>query len=258
MRKHVAMVGSLFAGAAMLTAVAVTPASAAPTASAVVLSPTSLDFTAIGQSAPVVAGLDSNCPNVIDASKGQAFDISATGGDGSVATVTRTSSVGSRQNCADTINFSVTAVGCGTTTWTFLPVVVNKNNFAEPGLQKKVQSTTFTVTVTDPNCVTTPPPSGGQRAAAPAVANAYINANGARDSFTLLCTNGSYKKFGKTWRGALINDVAAGMPKPESIKDDTSYFPTDGDWSQYVIDGVTALCSGSSPSAAFPAPTPAA
>src|SRR2546423_365206 len=63
----------------------------------------------------------------------------------------------------------------------------------------------------------------GKSGNSPAVANALINTV---DGLASACQKGR----GKNWRGDVISTIANNMPKPESIKDDLSVYPTDADW----------------------------
>lgn len=40
----------------------------------------------------------------------------------------------------------------------------------------------------------------------------------------------------------MISDLAGWMPKPESIKDDPTVFPTDASWVNYVTNQVDYYC----------------
>jgi hypothetical protein len=191
-----------------------------------------LDVVNAPTSTSVNVKLDSNC---IAAFKvGQSYTITAVSSDPGIATVSP--SVSNALQCAGSgANFTVTAVCNGTTTLNFEPVAGPK------GIQDKVAGTTVSVTVTNATsatCGTTPPPGGGTRPAAPAVANAYLNANSA---LVAACKT-AFASSKNAWRGALISTIADWMPKPESIKDDTTAYPTANDWISYVQAKVNALC----------------
>jgi hypothetical protein len=64
-----------------------------------------------------------------------------------------------------------------------------------------------------------------------------------------LATQCQAKFPGKNWRGTVISTIADAMPKPESVKDDLTRFPTDADWVGFVktnlgsFGGLYGLCN---------------
>lgn len=245
MRKPMTLLRRAVVTAAVITAggatIGVQAAKAAPPASSLVASPTalSLDVAGVGNpsSAPVSVQLDpSTCLNVFTA--GQTYTITANSSDTTGATsVTGDSGplqcAPARQGVATSATFTVTAV-CPATSATiyFAPVS------GPPAIQKKLSGTSVAVTVTDTSnsCTVIPPPPtpGGPNPAAPAVTNAYLNANSAVAG-TCQSTIG-----GRNWRGQLLSFIAHWMPRPESVKD--TYFTDSNDWILYVETEVNQAC----------------
>ena len=181
-------------------------------------------------SANVVVGLDSNCPNAV--AHGQSYGIAP---DVSPYVSVSPASV-SGLKCGQTATFAISGVAATPTGGIDLPF--NPVNSA-PGQQRKLGGTTVHVVVIDTTgggCTTDCPTASG-RPAAPAVANAYL---GDDPGLVSACK----ATFGaKAWRGTVISKVADWMPKPESIKDDTTVFPEDSDWIIYVQTAVNGLCN---------------
>lgn len=207
-----------------------------------------LDLSGVN-TAQVNVGLDSNCINALGAPGKNSPTYSVLVGtyDTTIVTVTGTSSSYKCSNAGATFTF--TGMACGTANVPFDPAVANAGGQDPGGLQNKLGGTSVDVTVIDslsldPNCggqINNPPPGG--RPAAPAVANHYLNFV-VDSSYIASCkhTVGG----GSNWRGIVISDVAAWMPLPESIKDDTSVFPNDWDWYSFVYSAVNAICGGTS------------
>src|SRR5439155_18017935 len=114
------------------------------------------------------------------------------------------------------------------------------------GQQNKMAGTVVPVTVTD-NSATCGGGGGGggggtgDRPAAPAVANAYLNAS---DS-TVLSACKAAVGGAKSWRGDLISFIASSMPKPESNKEapPVGAFTSADDWISYVVSEVNTKCA---------------
>jgi hypothetical protein len=97
------------------------------------------------------------------------------------------------------------------------------------------------VTVTDPadpTCSSGPPPVHSGRPAAPAVTNRYLRSSSTAYSATCKATLGGTA----SWHGILIRKVTKWMPKPESVKDNHTRFPTDDSWINYVTAQVDIFC----------------
>lgn len=208
----------------------------AATVSSLIATPNPVNLVVGGSAQQVTVVLDSNCPNAL----GNGLSYSITNGSYDTGIVT-ISGVSGSYHCGDAgATFTFTPVACGTTSVTFEPVVGNKNGQNPRGIQNKVSGVTVPVNVTDPlnpGC-TGGTNQGGDRPAAPAVANMYLNASDA--AYIKACR----QHVGGTsnWRGIVISDIAGWMPTPESIKDDTSVFPTDADWVDYVTNQVDYYC----------------
>src|SRR4051794_20598127 len=154
-------------------------ASANPVVSTLVATPSpasNIDVSVAPTSTTVNVALDNQCSNAFNV--GQNYAITATSANTGVATVAP--GVSGALNCssvkgsATSATFTLTAVCNGTTTVNFLPVAGPK------GLQDKVAGTSVNVTVTNTaaaTCGGTTGGGGGTRPAAPAVTNAYLNAN---------------------------------------------------------------------------------
>jgi len=71
-----------------------------------------------------------------------------------------------------------------------------------------------------------------------AVANHYLN--NSDNAYLSHCK--STVGGGKDWRGRVITAITAWMPLPESIKNDTTLYPTDDDWINYVTAQVDVIC----------------
>ena len=227
-----------------------TAAIAAPTVSTLQVSPTPINVTFPGSSNVSVALDPATCSPALDG--GLSYNAIASTANSATATVgIGTPSTGI--HCDGSISFTVTAAGCGDTTATFTPVAYNKNGKLVPGANKKLAGTTVAVHVTGTGCSIggneVPPPTG-TNPAAPAVANQYINEQLGTDYTPFTCANLGYKKAGKQWRGALIRDVAAWMPRPESVKDNTAIFANSGAWVDFVTTAVDDLCAGNPAAAA--------
>jgi hypothetical protein len=231
-----------------------TAAIAAPTVSMLQLTPAGTINVTFPGSTNVSVALDpATCPAALDG--GLSYNAIASTANSATATV----GIGAPStgiHCDGSISFTVTATGCGDTTATFTPVAYNKNGKLVPGANKKLAGTTVGVHVTGDGCViggNEVPPPAGTNPAAPAVANQYINEQLGTDYAAFTCANGGYKKAGKLWRGALIKDVAAWMPRPESVKDNTAIFATSGDWVDFVVSEVDSLCASTGNIPFFPA-----
>jgi hypothetical protein len=223
-----------------------TGAASAATVSNLIATPNAVSLTVGGASQPVTVALDSNCPNAL--TNGLSYSIATGSYNGTVVSVAGASG---SYHCGDTgATFTFTPVACGSTSITFQPIVGNKGGQNPAGAQKKVGGVTVPVTVTDPlnpTCSGGGGGGGGNRPAAPAVANMYLNSSDA--AYIKACR----QHVGGTnnWRGIVISSVAGWMPLPESIKDDTSIFPTDADWVNYVTAQVDYYCGA----AATPQPS---
>jgi hypothetical protein len=194
-------------------------------------------------SASVTVGLDANCQNAISATK---YTIVP----GTSPYVSVSPSMSSLLKCGQTYTFTVTGTAV-TASSTLAFDAVAKNQ----GLQKKIGGTTISIVVIDTSgttsdCTQTNScPTNIGRPAAPAVANALLNTV---DGLASSCQ----KVFkGKDWRGNVISTIANAMPKPESVKDDLSLYPTDADWVAFVksslgsnaaspFSGLYGLCGG--------------
>jgi hypothetical protein len=219
----------------LLGATAVAGHADPPPDSVLLADPTSVtvnvyDTPALGDpahTATVTLGLDPNCSNAIGVTK-----YTIVPGVSSYVSVSPASSAA--LDCDDTATFTVTGVAVTPasppdTLLNFAAVAANN------GLQKKIGGTNIVIVVVDTTpeggggCeqTSTCPPSG-ERPAAPAVANAYLNSN---PQAAAAC-KAAYGT--KDWRGRVISKVAADMPKPESVKDDTDEYPLDSDWINFV------------------------
>ncbi|MGH9008739.1 MAG: hypothetical protein ACRDYF_02715 [Acidimicrobiia bacterium] len=175
-------------------------------------------------SASVVVGLDLNCSQATEATQ---YSIVA-----GTSTFVSVSGVSGLLDCGSTATFTVTGMAptpIGGAFLHFEPVAKNK------GLQKKVHGIDIPIvvidtsgTISDCNLTDTCPVNNG-RPAAPAVANAYLNTN---SQAAAACKSAYNNK--KDWRGRVISKVADTMPKPESIKDDLTAYPTDAAWVNFV------------------------
>lgn len=211
-------------------------ATAAPTVSNLVATPNPVNLTVGGSAQAVTVALDSNCPNAL----GTGLSYSVTYGSYDTTIVTISGTSGS-YHCGDAgATFTFTPVACGTTSVTFDPVVGNKGGVNPSGVQNKVAGVTVPVTVTDPNNPTCSGGTnqGGDRPAAPAVANMYLNSSDS--AYIKACRQ--HVGGGSNWRGIVISDIAGWMPLPESIKDDLTVFPTDASWINYVTARVDYYC----------------
>jgi hypothetical protein len=199
-------------------------------------------------SAGVTVGLDpTTCLNVFN--NGQTYTVAAVSGNTSTASVSPANSAALHcSTAAPTFTISVTPQSCaalGSTTIDFTPVA------GPPGIQDKLHGTSVAVTVTDQSGLCTSggggTTGGGGVPAAPAVANAYLDASPA---VTAACQ----AAFGtKSWRGNLISFIAGWMPKPESVKDNSSIFGN-GQWVDYVTTEVNHKCHIAAPDSFDPTP----
>ena len=241
---HARVVRYTVAGGLAASLVLLAPgASAAPPSSSLVATPTSVSLDIGGPtSAPVSVGLDAGCLNVFI--HGQAYSVASVSQNTAVATASPDVSPGI--HCGDTTSVTVAtsaysanptaacaAVAASPTTVTFTPVA------GPSGIQKKLVGTSIQVTVTNTGGLLCGGGGGGgggggSNPAAPAVANAYLNANAALSAACKAAFGNS-----KSWRGALISSIAGWMPKPESVKDDASLYP---DWVGFVQDHVNTVC----------------
>ncbi len=242
------------AAAVVTVATMVSVASAAPPHSTLVSTPSTVTFDISSATVQNVAvGLDSGCQNVFV--KGQTYSITANSENTSVATVNPPAS--GALNC----NFNGTNPTATFTISTYSyssdptkacnavagsPTAVDFTPVAGPyGIQKQLSGAQVAVTVTDTTnlCGGDQNPGGGGggdiRPAAPAVANGYLNASPAAYD---ACKATFSPSAGKGWRGATISAIAAWMPKPESVKEDTTIFPDASDWVAYVRSEVDHLC----------------
>lgn len=251
-----ALIGGLAAAAAGM-AVLAPAASAVPAShvSSLVSATTEVDLTIPLLQPPtprptqnVTVNLDpATCPQALDG--GLTYGVTATTDDSDIATVAGPLLDAALQCSAPsptTATFTVSPVSCGSTNVNFFPVVANPSGKVPPGAQSKVGSLSIPVVVTDannPDCASSDGDgSGSERPAAPSVANTYIT--GAGTTLTDGCKAHGFVQKGKFSRGALISAVAAWMPRPESIKNDTGLYPESGDWTDYVRSAVDAYCSG--------------
>ena len=219
-------------------------AQAAPPHSSLVANPTSLNLDVVNNpSQTVTVNLDANCLNVFKS--GQTYSITATSSDLTGATTVSPAQSDALQcppakkGAPTSATFSVSAV-CPPTSATisFAPVA------GPAGIQKKLSGTSISVTVTD---VTNSCGGGGggggggdgSNPAAPAVTNAYLNANPA---VTAACQAAFPANH---WRGQVISFIAHWMPRPESLKD--TYFADPNDWILYVETEDNVLCGYSDP-----------
>ena len=243
-----------------VAALGLLPAAAAQPASSLVANPStvSIDMSAPA-GVPVAVNLDpSTCLNALQNGAGQSYSITAVVQDTSVASVSPDQSAA--LNCSGakglptSAQFTVSvnpllcnASGLASTSVLFDPVT------SPPGQASKLSGVSIPVNVSNvPACVIPPPPPppppGNGRPAAPAVAAATLIADNG-GALTQACkANVPYK--GNGWFGAVISAVAGSMPKPESVKD--TDFSTDSDWITYVQTALTAICSGTPPSSAWP------
>lgn len=193
------------------------------------------------KSATVYVGLDSSCPNALDnpSGNGQKYAITTTVNPTGVASVSPTDV--SNLRCTSVTSFTITAGAAGVTTLSFFPVAANY------GQQQKLSGpATVTVTVIDsgnpgtgcPADPTACPPPPGTRPAAPAVANLIFNMP---DTTAVSACKANFQN-NKNWRGSAISGVAAIMPKPESIKDNTDVYPTFAAWEQQVYTLLYQVC----------------
>ena len=243
MRSNMALKASVVAAVSTVALLAsnVGLATAAPAVSNLVASPTSVSLTVGGSSQPVTLALDTNCPNALGT--GLSYSVTYGSFDGTVVTISGSSG---SYHCGDVgATFTFTPVACGSTSVTFQPVVGNKGGQNPGGVQKKVAGVTVPVTVTDPNnptCSGGGGNQGGNRPAAPAVANMYLNSSDS--AYIKACR----QHVGGTnnWRGIVISSIAGWMPLPESIKDDLTVFPTDASWINYVTAQVDYFCGAAS------------
>lgn len=198
--------------------------------------PTTLATVTNEHSVNITLALDSNCPSALDTPSSHGTYGVTPGSLGTNGTVAPVGNVDSLK-CGDTATFKITGGPTPTSntgvTLTFLPVA------SAPGQSKKLGSFSITVIVTDQAGTSTS--SGGSsqgNPAAPAVANTYLNGNN-------FATCPAYAKK----RGSLMNQVAAAMPKPESIKDDDAFWDAHNlSWQGYVVqDIVLPLCNGGTP-----------
>lgn len=222
------------------------PASAAPS-STLIATPNPVALEVGGPSQAVSVALDSGCVNALK--NGLTYSVAVGTYNSAIVTVGGASD---SYHCADSgATFTIAPVACGTTNVTFNPVVGNNGGQNPRGVQNMLSGVTVPVTVTDPadpDCGTTVTPGDG-RPAAPAVANMYLKAS---DSAYSTACKKAFKN-AASWRGNLISMIAGWMPKPESIKDDPSHFPTDASWTNYVTNQVDYFCKvpGASPSPAL-------
>lgn len=218
-RKLASFLAATAVAASMAGAATLTTASADPKISTLIANPTTVTVDlANSAGVPVTVALDSGCSAAFK--QGQQYSITATVGLPVVATVAP--SVSGALNCngdptkgaVNSATFTIKAK-CVTaptkTTVNFTPVA------GPPGIQNKLAGTSIEVNVTNAAATTCDGggviEEGGDNPAAPAVANAYLNAN---PDAAKACKD----HFGtKSWRGSAISGVAAIMPTPESIKD---------------------------------------
>jgi hypothetical protein len=189
------------------------------------------------------------CPNALDG--GLTYSVTATTDDTAVATVAGPIADAALQ-CTGThtnATFTVSPVACGSTNVNFFPVVANPSGKLPPGAQGKVGSLSIPVVITDANDAecggSGQGDGGGDRPAAPSVANSYIYAAGT--TLTDQCKQHGFVQKGKFSRGGLISQIAAWMPRPESVKDDTNLYPDADNWIDYVRSAVDAYCTGQAP-----------
>lgn len=223
-------------GAAAALALAGAGSAQAAIESSLVASPTSVSVQ-VGGGQDVNVKLDAGCPNALGT--GLTYSVAVGTFNSAVVSVSGTSA---DYHCAASgATFHFTGIACGTTSVRFDPVVSNNGGQNPKGIQNKLGGTTVPVTVTDPldpNCSNSPPPVGGGRPAAPAVTNAYLRASSA--AYNDACKAAFGDK--ANWHGQLIQKITKWMPKPESVKDDLTQFPTDASWINYVTAQVDIFC----------------
>jgi len=235
-RTRAAAAAITLAAAATIMTIGSGPATAA-TISTLAATPNPVNLTVGSGSQPVTVALDSNCPNAL----GNGLSYSVSYGSYATALVTISGTSGA-YHCGDAgATFTFTPIACGATSVTFDPVVGNKGGQNPKGVQNKVAGVTVSINVTDPanpTCSGGPTPGGGDRSAAPAVANMYLNSSDA--AYIKACR----QHVGNTnnWRGIVISAIAGWMPKPESIKDNLTVFPTEASWVNYVTNQVDYYC----------------
>jgi hypothetical protein len=237
------------------------PAQAGPDDPSALNAVAPITLTGPGDSEQFSTRLDTNCANAFESNGlGQTYSITATSSSPGTVGVSPAESQGlkceaGKKNAPTVGTFTATAplTLCGPNatvhaTISLMPVAGNN------GQQKKMTGPLpVAVTVEGvPACAEGQgePPTQGTVAAAPSVANAYLNADDG--SLTAACkANVTYK--GNGWRGAVISSVAAWMPKPESVKnvlDETA-------WVDYVRTEVRHICGLAGADAAIPtAPAP--
>jgi hypothetical protein len=221
------VVGMAFAaGTGPLALAAAKTSSLVATPNPVALDPTTPKTTQV-----VTVALDSNCSNALD--NGHTYSITAVSSNTGAATVSPSES--GALHCGSNASFTVTSVCNGSAAVNFLPVVDN----GAPGLQNKLGGTSVPVTVTgyDPLVCTGSTGGGDDRPAAPSVTNAYLNVSAGATAACKATFNNA-----KSWRGSVVSFIAGWMPKPESIKSNTTIFPDPGDWVAYVESEVNHKC----------------
>lgn len=199
--------------------------------------------------ATVVAGLDESCPSSLDT--GLSYGLTATG----PAFVSIAPASVSGLHCGDTATFLVSAVttatppysGTHSGTLTFTPVVVSTGQSDPHGVQNQLSAGLADITVVFPasdctDCADEVDP--GSPAAAPAIANAYINENVANGTgLAAACQKKAKNK--SNWRGTVISYIAQdpnlmpGWVRFVDFGDSGSW----GAWTNAVEDEVNSFCS---------------
>jgi hypothetical protein len=207
----------------------------------------SSDTLAGDHTATVYTKLDTNCPNVFvdpsdKAKAGQKYSIGTSFNPTGIAGVSPANPSG--LICSSTTAFTITGLTGGTTTLSFTPMAKNR------GLQNKLTDVPATVTVvvdggtTSDFCVDNPEDPSclpqDSRPAAPAVANMLIDSQIAYTPDIAAACSGHFGA--KSWRGSTISYVALNMPKPESVKDDLTQYPTFVSWENKVLDLLSGAC----------------
>jgi hypothetical protein len=207
-------------GAVGLAAGILAPAATAANAhtSVVAVSPASstidlTDLVTTNDTATITAGLDANCPSALN-NGGQSYGLTVNA-PSFVTVAPQGATTG--LHCGDAVSYLVTPNGIGTNTGTmsgdisFTPVVTNTPGKTD-GIQKQVGAGSGSVTViyTTSDCVDCGDDVGGSPAAAPAIANTYIDQNivDANTAFLTACQAKGTNKNKSNWRGNVISYIA--------------------------------------------------
>lgn len=205
--------------------------------------------------ATVVAGLpEETCPSSLD--NGLTYGLVATG----PAFVSIAPASVSGLHCGDTATFVVSAVTTATPpysgtqagTLTFTPVVASTGSSNPHGVQDQLSAGLATITVVFPASDCTDCDDGvdpGSPAAAPAIANAYINENVANSTgLAAACQKKAKNK--SNWRGTVISYIAQDpslMPGWVRFSEQYGVVAEDpdtwGTWTKAVEDEVNSFCA---------------